>query len=77
MSHVAFYQLQLPSLVDQNSHPGMHELTFVLSVVVGAKEQLAVPAPWDENAEQNVGLGAAPIAVISRCENHRCHVMPP
>lgn len=74
---MAFYRLQLTSLVEQNPHPGVHELTLVLSVVVGAKEQIALPALSDENAEQNVSLGAAPIAAICRRENHRCHVMPP
>jgi hypothetical protein len=55
----------------------MHELTFVLPVVVCAQEQFAVPAIGDENAEQDVGLGAAPIAAINRRKNYRFHVMPP
>jgi len=76
-SGAALCRLYLTSLVEQDSHPGMHEMTFVLPVVVGAQEQFAVPAIRDENAEQHVGLGAAPIAAISRRKNDRCHVMPP
>src|ERR1019366_9017532 len=65
------------SLVEDDSHPGMHELALVLPEVVGAQAQLAVPAVRDEHAQQHVGLGAAPIAAISRRQSDRCHVMPP
>ena len=61
----------------ENSGAGIRELTFVLPVVVAAKEQFPVPAIRDMNAEHNVGLGAAPITAIISIENHHCHVMPP
>lgn len=70
-------RLHQRSLVMENSGAGVRQLTFVLPVVVGAKEQLPVPAFRDMNAEQNVGLGAAPITAINSIENHHCRVMPP
>jgi len=51
----------------------MHELTFVLVVVVRAQEQIAISTFLDEHAEQYVGLGTAPIAAISCGENDRVH----
>jgi hypothetical protein len=63
-SGVAFYRLQLTSLIEQDPHPGTHELTFVYPVVVGAQEQFQVPAIRNEDAQQHIGLGAAAIAAI-------------
>jgi hypothetical protein len=76
-SGVALNRLYLTSLIEQNPHPGTHELTFVHPEVVGAQEQLQVPAIRNEDAQQQVGLCATPIAAICRRENHGCHLMPP
>jgi hypothetical protein len=62
----AAFLLQLTALVEDDSHPGMGELTLMRSEVVGAQEQFAVTALRDEHAEQHISLGAAPIAAISR-----------
>lgn len=77
LSDLPLERLHQRSLVMENSRAGIRELTFVLPVVVGAKEQVPVPAFRDMNAEQNVGLGAAPITAINSIENHHCRVMPP
>ena len=61
----------------ENLRAGIRELTFVLPVVVAAKQQFPVPAIRDMNAEHNVGLGAAPITAINSIENHHGYVMPP
>lgn len=68
--------LQLTSLVDHDSRPGDQELAFVQPVVVGAEQQLVVPAIRDEDTDQHVGSDAAPIAPIGSCKSdccHRCH----
>jgi hypothetical protein len=76
-SDKAFLALQLTSLVEQDSCPGVRELGFVLSVVVSAELQFVVTVIRDEHADEHVGAGAASIAAIGRCENERFHVTPP
>jgi hypothetical protein len=63
-SDEAWLVVQLKSLVEQELRPGEQELAFVLLVVVGAEQQLVVPATRDEHTDQHVGSDAASIAAI-------------
>jgi hypothetical protein len=76
-SGMARFLLKLASLVEDDSHPGMHELALMLPEVVGAQAQFAVPGIRNEHAQQHIGLGTAPIAAISRRKSDRSHVTPP